>query len=124
MAQTPSDLRTDADLIVRGLKGRVIHIFHYISLGCSAKETDQACSGVAYVDLSNIIYIITIYCSALLQILYKVIKGNCRPQTRSAVVVRGKLACFCIWVGVEWEQVLHIKTKQTHRSLECSRADV
>ena len=28
MAQTPSDLRTDADLIVRGLKGRVIHIFH------------------------------------------------------------------------------------------------
>ena len=98
MAQTPSDLRTDADLIVRGLKGRVIHIFHYISLGCSAKETDQACSGVAYVDLSNIIYIITIYCSALLQISYKVIKGNCGPQTRSAVVVEGK-ACMFLHMG-------------------------
>ena len=55
MAQNPSDLRTDADLIVRGMKGQVIHIFHYISLGCLTKETDQACSGVAYVYLSNII---------------------------------------------------------------------
>ena len=91
VAQNLSDLRTDADLIVRGLKGRVIHIFHYISLGCLARETDQACSGVAYVYLSNII------CFALLRILFKAIKGSCRPQTRRAVV-EGK-ACMFLHMG-------------------------